>query len=74
MSIGRILWGNWLCYNGIALHIEGDEQPQENPKTSAIPLDGVKEPSPSDYEKSSECQEIDFDTDFEDDVSDTEQD
>ena len=71
--------------------IEGDEPPREDMKASAIPPDVIKEPEPSprdseksseceevdydtDFEKSSECQEVDYDTDFEDNVSDTEQD
>ena len=58
-------------YNGIALRIEGDELPHEDPKASAIPPDGVKEPepTPNDSEKSSECQKVDYDTDFEDNLS-----
>ena len=67
---------NWLCYNDIALRIEGDEPPPKDPKASANPPGGVQEPepSPSDSEKSSEYQEVDYDTDFEDNVSDSEQD
>ena len=76
MYIAGILWRNRFFYNGISLRIEGDEPPQEDPKASAIPSDGVKEPEPSprDSEISSECQEVDYDTDFEDNASDTEQD
>ena len=64
------------CYNGTALYIEGDDPPnQEGPKAQTITPDGVNEthPIPRDSDKSSECQEVDYDTDFEYNVSDTEQ-
>ena len=56
------------------MYIADDNTPEEEPEIHTAPPDDVKQPDPSPRDVSSECEEVDYDTDFEDDVSDTEQD
>ena len=55
------------------MYIVGDNTPEEDHEIPTAPPDDVKQPDPSPRDESSQC-EVDYDTDFEDDVSDTEQD
>ena len=56
------------------MYIAGDNTPEENPENANPPSDDMKQPVPSPRDVSAECEEVDYDTDFEDDVSDAEQD
>ena len=55
------------------MYIADDNTPEEDPEIHTALPDDVKQPDPSPRDESSECKEVDYDTDF-DDVSDTEQD
>ena len=56
------------------MYILGDNTPEEDSVVCTSPPDDVKQSDPSARDESSECEEVDYDTDFEDDVSDTEHD
>ena len=56
------------------MYIAVDNTSEEDPEIHTAPPDDVKQPDPSPRDESSVRVEVDYDTDFEDDVSDTEQD
>ena len=48
------------------MYIADDNTPEEEPEIHTAPPDDVKQPDPSPRDVSSECEEVDYDTDFED--------